>query len=119
MEEQQQNKMTLFTKVSIAANTLLFGVTGIIYLAQGNTIIGSVLLAAGVLNIIYILFTVKTKNYAFVGLNFLFTLAAFIVCIDFLTKNNVNTGILWLVVTLYYLITGFILLIRLRKSKTS
>ena len=119
MEEQQKNKMSPFTKVSIAANTLLFGITGVIYLAQGNTIIGSILLAAGALNIIYILFTVKTKNYVFVVLNFLFSLASFIVCIDFLTKNNVSTGILWLGVTLYYLFIAFILLIRLRKTKTA
>jgi len=118
MEENQTKGMSLFTKISIAANTLLFGITGIIYLAQGNNVIGIILLAAGVTNVLYSLFTVKTKNYFFVALNFIFALVALIVCLDFLTRNNVNTGIIWMIITLFYLIIGFVSLIQVRKKNS-
>ena len=93
MEENQKTGMSIFTKISIVANTLLFGITGIIYLVQGNNMIGIILLAAGITNVLYSLFTVKTKNYFFVALNFIFALVALVVCLDFLTKDNVNTGL--------------------------
>jgi hypothetical protein len=117
MEEQPKSKMTLFTKISIIINTLLFGITGIIYLTEpGRKSIGYVLLAAGVLNVLSMFFTIHMKNYFFAILYFIFATASLIVCIDFLSKSNNNIGIVWLVITLIYMIIGFILLYRLKNS---
>lgn len=113
--------MPVFAKIAIVINVLLFGITGIYYLAHNTYIIGSILLAAGVTNIIYSLITVKTNNYFFVGLNFLFSIAAFIVCLDFLlfkVQTETTIGIIWMVITIVYLIVGFILLGKVRNSKT-
>ena len=119
MEENQKKSMSLFTKISIIVNTLLFGITGIIYLADGRKYIGYVLLAAGVLNILYSLINIKTKNYFFAILYFLFAIASLLVCIDYLSQNNVNIGMVWMVITLVYLIIGFILFYQLKKPAKS
>ncbi|MCD4697380.1 MAG: hypothetical protein K8S16_14185 [Bacteroidales bacterium] len=117
MEENKSKGMPLFTKISIVINTLLFGITGIIYLTKGNNIIGYVLLAAGFTNVLYSLVTLKTKNLFFAILNFLFAAVSLIVCFDYFTSNNTNTGMLWMVITIIYLIIGFVLLLQIRKKK--
>ncbi|MCF8368110.1 MAG: hypothetical protein K9G76_03650 [Bacteroidales bacterium] len=118
MEDNKKPGMSLLTKISIAANILLFGITGVIYLIEGNNIIGYILLAAGALNIIYLLFTLKTKNVFFVILNFLFAAVSLIVCFDYFIGNDSNTtiGLIWMVITLIYLVVGFILLLQVRKK---
>lgn len=117
MEENQKKGMSLFTKISIVVNTLLFGITGIIYLADGRKLIGYVLIAAGVLNVLYSLFTIKTKNYFFAILYFIFALVSFVVCLDYLNRDISNMGTIWLVITLVYLIVGFIIFYRLKNKK--
>ena len=122
MEENQKTTMSNFTKISIAANTLLFGITGVVYLSQGNKVIGFILLAAGLTNILYSLVTIKTKNYFFVVLNFLYAIVALVVCFDQLigsVNRSVNMGVVWIVIALIYLVTGFILLMAVRKGKGS
>lgn len=114
MEENQKKSMPLFTKISIVVNTLLFGITGIIYLADGKKYIGFALLAAGSLNILYSLINIKTKNYFFAIIYFLFALVSLIVCIDYLSMDNSNIGMVWMAITLVYLIIGFILVYRLK-----
>jgi hypothetical protein len=119
MEEGNVTKkkgMPPFTKISIVINTLLFGITGVIYLTEGNKIIGYVLLAAGAINIMYSLITVKTKNYLFVVLNFLFALVALVVSLDLYFKNS-DIGIVWMVIAIIYLVVGFVLLMQVRDRK--
>lgn len=119
MEEQSKKGFSFFTKISIVLNTLLFGITGVLYLIEKNSYIGIMLLVAGALNIFYFLFTVKTKNILFAVLNFLFALVALFVCIDFLLQKVNYMGMLWLVITLYYLITGFVLIIQVKNKRVS
>lgn len=123
MEEQSKKGMSLFTKISIVINTLLFGITGILYLIEKSNYIGIMLLAAGAMNIFYTLVTIQTKNYFFTVLNFLFAVVSLIVCIDYLLQEANFIGMVWIGITIYFLITGFVLLIRVRnkiqKNKTS
>ena len=121
MEENKEAGMPVFTKIAIGINVLLFGITGIYYLANNNIVIGSILLAAGITNVIYSLVTVKTNNYFFVVLNFLFAAVAFIVCLDFLlfrVQKETTLGLIWMIITLVYVVVGFILMLRLKNRKT-
>lgn len=117
MEEQSKKGLTLFTKISIAANTLLFGITGILYLIDKNNFLGILLLAAGAMNILYSIVTIQTKNYFFMILNFLFAGISLIVCLDYLLKEANLWGMVWIGITLYFLITGFILLVQVKNKK--
>lgn len=121
MEPEKKQGLNMLTKISIGINTLLFGITGIIYLIDGSMIIGYTLLAAGVVNILYLLFTVHTKNMVFVILNFLFAAVSLWVTFDYLSRNISNTGMLWGFISLVYLIIAFVLLIKVnnKKHKTS
>lgn len=117
MEEQSKKGMPLFTKISIAVNTLLFGITGILYLIDKENFLGLLLLAAGVMNILYMVVTIHTKNYFFMVLNFLFAAISLIVCLDYLLKQNNFWGMVWIGITLYFVISGFILLVQIRNKK--
>lgn len=119
MEEAAKKGMPLFTKISIVINTLLFGVTGILYLIDKNNFLGIMLLAAGATNVIYTLVTIQTKNYFFTVLNFLFAAVSLIVCIDYLLQKANFMGMVWIGITLYFIITGFILLIQVRNKKSA
>ncbi|HPE55042.1 MAG TPA: hypothetical protein P5514_12750 [Bacteroidales bacterium] len=118
MEEQKKQGLTLFAKISIVINTLLFGITGVIYLANKNNVIGILLLAAGFTNVLYLLITVKTTNYFFVVLNFIFAIVALVVGINFLLSDSSEIGMVWMIITLYYVITGFIILMKVNKRKS-
>ena len=117
MEENQKKGMSLFTKISIVVNALLFGITGIIYLADGRKLIGYVLIAAGVLNVLYSLITIKTKNYFFAILYFIFAAVSLVVCLDYLSRDISNIGTIWMVITLVYLVVGFVILYQLKNKK--
>jgi predicted membrane protein len=118
MDNEKKQGLSLSAKASITANSLLFGITGIIYLLQESksNVIGMILLVAGFLNILYILTKVRTRNILFVILNFIFSFAALVVTIDFLLAKN-NFAILWVAITLIYLIVGFVLLLKINKAK--
>ena len=118
MEEQKKQGLTLFAKISIVINTLLFGITGVIYLANKNNVIGILLLAAGFTNVLYLLITVKTTNYFFVVLNFIFAIVALVVGINFLLSDSSEICMVWMIITLYYVITGFIILMKVNKRKS-
>jgi hypothetical protein len=121
MEEKPKTAMPVFTKIAIGINILLFGITGIYYMANSNMVIGSILLAAGITNVIYSLVTVKTDNYFFVVLNFLFAAVAFVVCLDFLlfrVQKETTLGLIWMIITMVYLVVGFILMLRLKNKKS-
>jgi hypothetical protein len=115
MTQTEKKGLSLYTKISIIINTLLFGITGVIYLTNGNKIIGFVLLAAGAMNIVYSLFTIKTVNMFFVVLNFVFALVSLVVAIDFLTQKDSFMGLVWMIITIYYVVTGFILLLQVNR----
>lgn len=104
------------TKVYIIINVLLFGITGVVYLTRGNNLIGFVLIAAGVVNILYMLINLKTNKLLGAILNFIFAAVSLIVCFDYLTHENTNFGIIWLVIGLIYLVIGFILLLKSKKK---
>ena len=118
MEEQKKQGLTLFAKISIVINTLLFGITGVIYLANKNNVIGILLLAAGFTNVLYLLITVKTTNYFFVVLNFIFAIVTVVVGVNFLLSDSSEIGMVWMIITLYYVITGFIILMKVNKRKS-
>ena len=118
MEEQKKQGLTLFAKISIVINTLLFGITGVIYLANKNNVIGILLLAAGFTNVLYLLITVKTTNYFFFFFNFIFAIVALVVGINFLLSDSSEIGMVWMIITLYYVITGFIILMKVNKRKS-
>lgn len=117
MEAETKKGIPLFTKISIVVNTLLFGITGILYLIDKNNYLGILLLTAGAMNIAYTLVTIQTKNYFFTVLNFLFAIISLIVCFDYLLQKANLIGMVWMGITLYFLITGFILLIQIRNKK--
>ena len=117
MEEQSKKGMPLFTKISIAVNTLLFGITGILHLIDKENFLGILLLAAGVMNILYTVVTIHTKNYFFMVLNFLFAAISLIVCLDYLLKEANFWGMVWIGITLYFVISGFVLLVQIRNKK--
>lgn len=116
MEEDKKTGMPLFAKISIVANTLLFGITGIIYLADGRKLIGYVLIAAGVTNVLLTLFTIKVKNYFFAIMYLVFAAISLVVCLDYLSQDISNIATVWMVITLIYLIIGFVLFYRLKNS---
>lgn len=117
MNTTKGNQLTTFTKVSIIINTLLFGITGVIYLINKSNIIGIVLLAAGFTNVISLLITFGKKNMFYMVLNCLYAGVSLLVCINYLFKDNNIFSLIWLVITIYYLVTGFILLMKLKKRK--
>jgi hypothetical protein len=117
MEAPKKKGLTLFAKISIIINTLLFGITGVIFLANKSNMIGIVLLAAGLTNILYILVTINTNNYFFVILNFLYALITLIVGITVLIDKEPFMGLVWMIITIYYLITGFTIMLNLMKKK--
>ena len=124
MEENQKQKhsMPLLTKISIVFNIVLFGITGIIYLVYANqniwnNTIGFVLLGAGFTNVLWLLVTKQPKNMFFVVLNFIFSGIAIIVAVDYLMKPNNLLALLWFAITLYYMITGFIIMMQIRKKQ--
>ncbi len=117
MEKNTGNQLTTFTKVSIIVNTLIFGITGIVYLINGSNYIGIILLAAGFTNVVSLLLVFSKKNMFYMVLNFLYAAVSILVCVDFLFKDSKYIAIVWLVIALYYLITGFILLMRINKGK--
>jgi hypothetical protein len=118
MENVNKDGISVFSKISIVVNSLLFGITGVIYLIEEekNNIIGFVLLAAGFLNILYIVTTIQTKNLLFVVMNFIFSFTSLIVAMDYMFKKN-DFAIVWVIITLIYLIIGFLVLLRLKKRE--
>ncbi|OQX79309.1 MAG: hypothetical protein B6D61_03795 [Bacteroidetes bacterium 4484_249] len=118
MEEQIKKQLPLFTKISLIVNILLFGITGIVYLVNGNNIIGIILLCAGLTNIFWALFSFNTKNIYFAILNFLFATVALIVGVDYQFAENKYMAIVWIAIMLVYLIVGFVVVIKLKKQKT-
>ncbi len=118
MEEQTKKQLPLFTKISLIVNILLFGVTGIVYLVNGNNIIGIILLGAGLTNILWALFSFQTKNIYFAILNFIFAAVALLVGVDYQFADNKYMAMVWIAIMLVYLIFGFIIVIKLKKQKT-
>lgn len=117
MKEKSENKITTLTKISIVANILLFGVTGIFFLSRSRFVIGLIILLAGLTNIISMLFTFNRKNLFFMSVNVLYTIVSFIVFLFYLLKGSNYLALLWLAITFYYTITAIILLIRINKEK--
>ncbi|MEZ5198009.1 MAG: hypothetical protein R2764_16965 [Bacteroidales bacterium] len=94
----------------------MFGITGVVYLINGNNIIGILLIAAGASNVIWLLASSQPKNLFFVVLNFLFAGVSLIVAIDLLLYYDKIIALLFFAITLYYLISGFIMLMQIRKK---
>jgi hypothetical protein len=116
MEENISKSMSFMTKLSILINVLLFGITGLIYLFDNSMIIGITLLCAGLVNILWLFISKRPKNLFFVFLNFAFAIVSFIVAIRFLRYHDNYFALLWIAITLYYLIYGFIIWLRIRKK---
>jgi hypothetical protein len=117
MAQKTERKVPLSIQLAIVANILLFFSFGIRYLIIKDTgnFIGWMLIIAGLTNIILLIFNFNKKNRFFMVLNFVYAAITFIVLMDFW-----DTGFfryLWLLVTLYYLITGLYLMYKLNKKK--
>jgi len=98
-------------------NILLFGITGAIYLINGNNVIGIILLAAGLSNILWALFSFQVRNIYFAILNFIFAAVALIVGLDYQFADNKYMAIVWIAIMLIYLIIGFVLLLIIKKNR--
>jgi hypothetical protein len=115
MTQKFERKVPLYIQVAIIANIILFGVFGVIYLARSSNFLGTMLLVAGLTNVVLLLFSFNKKNTFFMVLNFIYAALSFIVFYDF--KSPKYIGYIWLVLTLYYLISAFYLMYRLNKEK--
>jgi len=118
MEENQKKIIPLITKIFVVINILLFGITGAIFFINGENIIGYILLAAGFSNIIWALFSFRSKNLFFVILNFIFAAVALVVGINYQFANNKYMAMMWIAIMLVYLIIGFVLLLKIKKDKS-
>lgn len=107
MTNTEKKGLPLFTKITIVINTLLFGITGVVYLTRGENLIGYVLLAAGFSNIIFTITSPKMNKRIFAVLNFVFAIVAFVVAVDYWSKESKYFTLIWFVITLAYLIMGF------------
>lgn len=110
-------KISRYTQIAIIANIVIFILFGVRYLIINRTghFIGTMLIIAGIVNIILLLFNFNKKNIFFMILNFVFAAISFIVYYDF--KNTAFFNYLWLAITLYYLVSGFYLMYKLNKDK--
>jgi len=120
MEEQTKNPLPLFTKISLGANILLFGITGIIYLINADkyNLVGYLLLAAGLTNVIWMLFSIPTRNLLFAILNFIFSGVSIFVALNLQFKESANNyfAAIWFAIALFYLINGFVIMLKLKKK---
>jgi len=117
MESTEKKGMPISSKIIIGVNISLFGITGVIHLIKGKPIIGYTLLAAGITNVLYLLFSFNIQHLVFVILTFIFAAVSLWVSLESISSKDTTIGIIWTVVTLVYLITGFILLMKLQRSK--
>jgi len=115
MTQKPEKKVPLYIQVAIIANIALFGVFGVIYLLRSSNFIGTILLLAGLTNIILLLFNFGKKNTFFMVLNFILAGISFVVYYDF--KSPKYIGYIWLVIAVYYLITAFYAMYRINKEK--
>jgi hypothetical protein len=117
MAQKSERKVPLSIQLAIVANILLFFSFGIRYLIIKDTgnFIGWMLIIAGLTNIILLIFNFNKKNRFFMVLNFVYAAITFIVLMDFWDSGFFRY--LWLLVTLYYLITGLYLMYKLNKEK--
>jgi len=119
MEEKAKKQLPVLTKVSLVINILLFGITGAIYLINGNNFLGIILLAAGLTNILWALFSFQVRNTYFAILNFVFAAVALIVSVDYQFTDKKYLAMLWIAIMLVYLIIGFMLLLFIKKNKSA
>ena len=112
-------KVSRYTQVAIIANIVLFILFGVRYLIIDRTghFIGTMLIIAGIVNIILLLFNFNKKNIFFMVLNFVFAAISFIVYYDF--RNTAFFNYLWLAIALYYLVSGLYLMYKLNKGKNA
>ncbi|MBC8490589.1 MAG: hypothetical protein H8D45_31625 [Bacteroidetes bacterium] len=118
MDENQKKTIPLITKIFVVINILLFGITGTIFFINGENLIGYILLAAGFSNIIWALFSFRSKNLFFVILNFIFAAVALVVGINYQFADNKYMAMMWIAIMLVYLIIGFVLLLKIKKDKS-
>jgi uncharacterized membrane protein HdeD (DUF308 family) len=117
MAQKSERKVPLSIQIAIIANILLFFSFGFRYLIISNTgnFIGWMLIIAGITNIFLLVLNFNKKNRFFMVLNFVFAVITFIVTMDYWNKGFFRY--LWLLITLYYLISGLYLMYRLNKDK--
>ncbi len=117
MAQKSERKVPLSIQLAIVANILLFFSFGIRYLIIKDTgnFIGWMLIIAGLTNIILLIFNFNKKNKFFMVLNLVYAAITFIVLMDFWDSGFFKY--LWLIITLYYLISGLYLMYKLNKEK--
>lgn len=117
MAQNSDKKVPLSIQIAIVANILLFFSFGLRYLIIKDTgnFIGWMLFIAGVTNIMLLIFNFNRKNRFFMVLNFVYAAITFIVLMDF--WDNSVFRYLWLVVTLYYLVSALYMMYKLNKEK--
>jgi hypothetical protein len=119
MAQKTERKVPLTIQLAIVANILLFFSFGIRYLIIKDTgnFIGWMLIVAGLTNIILLIFNFNKKNKFFMVLNLVYAAITFIVLMDFWDSGFFRY--LWLIITLYYLISGLYLMYKLNKKKAT
>jgi len=116
MNKQTQKEISLFTKISLIANVLLFGAIGTIYLMEDRNLVAIILFSGSLLNIIWALFAIPVRNILFAILNFIYSIMAIAIGVDFQFADSPYLAMLWFATGLIYIIIGFVVLL-LRKRK--
>ncbi len=117
MNSQTPGQISVFTKISLIANVILFAVNGVIYLMEDRNLVAVILFTASLLNIIWALFAIPVRNLVFAILNFIFTIIAIAIGVDFQLADSPYLAMLWFAIGLIYIIIGFVALLR-RKGKS-
>ncbi|RLD41377.1 MAG: hypothetical protein DRI89_09955 [Bacteroidetes bacterium] len=117
MNSQTPGQISVFTKISLIANVVLFAVIGVIYLMEDRNLVAVILFTASLLNIIWALFAIPVRNLVFAILNFIYTVVAIAIGVDFQLADSPYLAMLWFAIGLIYIIIGFVALLR-RKGKS-
>ncbi len=119
MNSQTPGQISVFTKISLIANVVLFAVIGVIYLMEDRNLVAVILFTASLLNIIWALFAIPVRNLVFAILNFIYTVIAIAVGVDFQLADSPYLAMLWFAIGLVYLIIGFVTLLKRKTKKVS
>ncbi len=117
MDTQTHKQISLFTKISLVANVILFAVIGVIYLMEDRNLIAIILFSASLLNLIWALFAIPVRNILYAILNFVYSIMVIAIGVDSQLADDPYFAMLWFAIGLIYIIIGFVTLLR-RKGKS-
>jgi len=117
MDSQVPKQISIFTKINLVANVVLFAVIGVIYLMEDRNLIAIVLFGASLINIIWALFAIPVRNILFAILNFVYSVFAIAIGVDFQLTDNPYFAMIWFALGLIYIIIAFVTLLKKKTNK--